>query len=270
MSAPRLNSYQRDSIDSEVDELFNNLLTRLLGYGFAGKSLFIGFTHGITIPGLYEAAVNEEGGYVEPEIIRGISSVTEDLINKYRADAKAITKRKIQGLLYDIDAGRLKPENFGIAVGGELVDIYSKIKQKINVVVASEMMHATTIGAKEGIDQINENLGIDDPVLCWIHPIDKNTCEGCYRIYYLSDRRTPRVWKESEVSAEYFKKGNTVPSWHLTHPNCRGALSTVLPGFGFDALGRVTYIADKYSEWDYQRGFKVRPTPGVDARRSSL
>jgi hypothetical protein len=268
MSAPRLNAYQRAMIDGEVDDLFDLLLTRLLGGSFTGKNLFIGYLRDFTLPGLYEAAVNEEGGRVDTEMVEGIASVAKDFLDKSRSQAKAVTKRKIQSLLHDIDQGRLKPENFATAIDGELADLFGKVKSEVQTIVASETMHVTTMGLKEGIDQINDSLDIEDPVICWVHPLDKDTCEECYRLYYLSDHKTPRVWKESEVSADYHKRGEDVPSWHLAHPNCRGALSTVLPGFGFNGNGQVTWIRDDHREYDYQRG--DRPTSGLGARRDRL
>ncbi len=270
MAAPRLNAQQRAAIDAEVDDLFDSLLTRLLGHGFTGKRLFIGFTHDFTLPGIFEAAVNEEGGRVDTELVSGIAAVAEDFINKHRAEAKASTKRRMQALLYDIDQGRLKPEDFASAAQGEMAELWSKVKSGVHAVVASETQHAQTIGVKEGIDQVNDGLGIEDPVVCFIPVKDNNLCKECRRIHLLPDGFTPRVFKSSEVSAEYHKRTDEVPSWHLMHPHCRCALATVLPGFGFDAQGRITWVHADHREWDYQRGYKERPTPGVDARRKKL
>jgi predicted RNA binding protein YcfA (HicA-like mRNA interferase family) len=270
MAAPRLNSYQRSLIDAEVDELFDELLTRLLGHSFTGKRMFIGFTHGYTLPGIFEAAVNEEGGRVDGELMQGIAAVAEDYINKHRSDAKAATKRRIQGLLHDIDQGRLKPEDFKSAVQGEMSELWGKVKSNVQTVVATETQHAQTMGVKEGIDQVNDGLGVEDPVVCFIPVKDVDLCKECRRVHLLPDGFTPRVFKSSEVSNEYHKPTDNVPSWLLMHPHCRCALATVLPGFGFDGQGRITWVHADHREWEYQRGFKARPTAGVEARRGKL
>ncbi len=270
MATPRLNAQQRALIDAEVDDLFDALLTRLLGHGFTGKRLFIGFTHDFTLPGIFEAAVNEEGGRVDAELVSGIAAVAEDFINKHRAQAKASTKRKFQALLHDIDQGRLKPEDFVTAAQGEMADLWATVKTGVHAVVASETQHAQTIGVKEGIDQVNDGLGISDPVVCFIPVKDNLLCKECRRVHLLPDGFTPRVFKSSEVSTDYHKRGEVVASWHLMHPHCRCALATVLPGFGFDGQGRITWVDTDHREWDYQRGYKERPTPGVEARRKKL
>lgn len=270
MATPRLNAHQRAGIDAEVDELFDLLLTRLLGGGFTGKKLFIGYLHDFTLPGIFEAAVNEEGGRVDTEMVQGIAAVAEDYINKSRSEAKAATKRRIQGLLHDIDQGTLKPEDFGTAVEGEMAELFGKVKTAVSAVVASETQHAQTIGVKEGIDQVNDGLGIEDPIVCFIPVKDVDLCKECRRIHLLPDGFTPRVFKSSEVSTEYHDRKTDAPSWHLMHPHCRCALATVLPGFGFDGQGRITWVDADHREYDYQRGFKERPTPGLEARRKKL
>lgn len=268
--APRLNAAQRAAIDGEVDELFDELLTRLLGGAFTGRRLFIGYTHDLTLPGIFEAAVSEEGGRLDTEMVSGIAAVAQDFIDKYRAEAKASTKRRAQQLLHDVDQGRLKPEDFKTALQGELAELWGKVKTNVHAVVATETQHAQTMGVKDGIDQVNEGLGVDDPVVCFITAKDTNVCKECQRVHVLPDGKTPRVFKSSEVSTEYHVRGELMASWHLLHPHCRCALTTVLPGFGFDARGLVTWIHADHREWDYQRGFKLKPTPGVDARRKKL
>lgn len=270
MAAPRLNAHQRAAIDAEVDDLFDLLLTRLLGGAFTGKKLFIGYAHDFTLPGIFEAAVSEEGGRIDTELVEGIAAVAEDYVNKSRAEAKASTKRRIQGLLHDIDQGRLKPEDFVASVGGEMAELFNRIKGNVHAVVATETQHAATMGTKLGIDQMNDGLGIDDPIVCFIPVKDNDLCKECKRVHLLPDKKTPRVFKSSEVSTEYHIRGEDRPSFHLMHPHCRCALATVLPGFGFDGQGRITWVHTDHREWDYQHGFKERPTPGVDARRKKL
>jgi predicted RNA binding protein YcfA (HicA-like mRNA interferase family) len=270
VSVPRLNAQQRAAIDAEVDDIFDTLLTRLLGGAFTGKKLFIGYTHDFTLPGIFSAAVSEEGGRVDTEIVEGIASVAEDFINKHRAQAKADTKRRLQGLLHDIDQGQLKPEDWNTAVEGELAELWGKVKNGVQSVVASETQHAQTIGVKEGIDQVNDGLGVEDPVVCFIPVKDTALCKECRRVHLLPDGFTPRVFRSSEVSTEYHIRGENVPSWHLMHPHCRCALATVLPGFGFDGQGRISWVHADHREYDYQHGFKERPTSGLEARRKKL
>lgn len=59
---------------------------------------------------------------------------------------------------------------------------------------------------------------------------------------------------------------NTVTCGGVVTGNCRCAIATILPGFGFDAGGRVTFIADGFLELEYQRQ-SSGALGGVDDRR---
>ena len=267
MSPPKLNANQRNGIDAAVDSVFDNLLARLLGGSFRNKNLFIRIVHDQTIPGLFENAVNEEGGQVDTDMLGNIIEVAQDYLQKYRSEAKAATKRKIQAVLHDVHTGRVKPEDFRNHVEGELVDLFGKVKAGVHAVVASETQLASTMGTKTAIDQISGALGIE-PIFCFVPVRDKAICEECVRIHLLPDGITPRVFKESEISHDYHVRGSDTPSFHELHPHGRCSLSSILPGFGFDASGRVAWIHPDHREWDYQHSGAVGL--GVDVRRSII
>jgi hypothetical protein len=97
---------------------------------------------------------------------------------------------------------------------------------------------------------------------------DKFLCDECKSIHLLEDGVTPRVFKESEISHDYHKRGETSPSFHNLHPHCRCSLSVTLDGFGFDGNGRVTWIDSAHREYDYQHSGAVES--GVEPRRKKL
>jgi hypothetical protein len=266
MAASKLSRGASAILDARVDSIFDRLLARLLGHAFSGKRLFVSIHPGeLTLPSLFEHATTQEGGYIDRDMLLGLVDVAKDYLDKGRAEAKAITKRRIQGLLTDVDHGRLAPENFRNAVESELIDTWDRVRSNVERVVDTESQHAVSIGTKSAIDQLNTNLGIEDPTVAWLPVKDASLCDECRETHLLSDGMTPRAWKSSEVSSEYHVRGEDRPSWHNMHPHCRCALVSIFPGFGFDGAGRVTYIREGWSEYDYQRG---GGSGGVDARRN--
>jgi hypothetical protein len=262
---PRLSPGAARVLDGRVDDIFDSLLTRLLGHGFTGRRLYIGFHQDFSLPGIYEAAVTGEGGRPDTDIVSGIASIARDYLDKHRAEAKAKTKHHVQALLRDLSDGRIDADEFQNHVESEMHTLWDSIRSSVERVVETENEHAKTIGIKEGIDQINASFGIDDPVVCFVPTGDDYVCDECRRLHLLPDGVTPRVWRSSEVESGYHKRGVDRPSWQLLHPHCRCALATVLKGFGFDKGGKVTFISNDHDELAYQRSYK-RPPRGEAPR----
>lgn len=264
---PRLSKGAIVEVQRRVDELFDRLLTRLLGGSFSGKTMFITTDPVMSIPGLFNAAVTQEGGTLDTDLLQNLSDVVKNLVDKQRSGAKATTVRRIQMLLEDVKAGRIEPEHFTNHVESELIDTWSRIHSDVERVVNTESQHAVTMGLKDGITQMNAVRGIEDAVVVFIPKNDNALCDECRKTHLCSDEFTPRCWLHSEVNTDYHQRGDGKPSWHLMHPHCRCSLATVLPGFGFDGSGRVTYIKDGFSERDYQQA-RESNLGGVDDRRS--
>jgi hypothetical protein len=99
---------------------------------------------------------------------------------------------------------------------------------------------------------MNASEAVEDPVVFWIIVRDQYCCDEC-RDIHMKDG-VPRVWKMSEVNSGYHKKGDDRPSVEGLHPHCRCQITTLLPGYGFNAAGFVTYKGNGWNEFDYQRG----------------
>ena len=266
---PRLSPAASRILDQRVDSIFDNLITRLLGHGFTGRNLYIATHQDLSLPGIFASSVTGEGGKLDSTLLTGIAELARDYLDKHRAQAKAQTKHVIQVLLEDLHHGRVEPDDFPNHVESTLFDVWNKVRSGVESVVETENEHAKTLGLRDGINQINENIGVDDPVVCFIPVNDDSLCDECRVIHYLPDGLTPRVFYSSEVDAGYHKRGSGKPSWNLLHPHCRCSLSTILPGFGFNDEGRVTWIGQGHDELSYQRSYK-RPPKGEENRLKKL
>ena len=250
---PKLSRGAAKIIDTKIEEIFEKLKHRALGPQFGGKSLYITFQRPLSLPGIYEQAATEEGGTVDREMVDRLIEITNDYLDHHKSVAKAQIKKKIGDFLQEVDDGKRSGDKFKTILEGELSDVWSKVTMGVKKVLETETQHAQVLGIKEGIDQINARLGVDDPVVFWVPVRDSATCLECLKIHLLPDGVTPRCWLTSEVESGYHVKGNDRPSWSLIHPHCRCGLGTLLPNFGFSAAGRVTFKGEDWDELKYQR-----------------
>lgn len=260
MALPRLTKAAAQTIDRAVDDAFDALKLRFLG-PTGDKRLVMGFLRERSLPGLFEDAVREEGGVPDLGLLDHLIAVTADYIEQHRSAAKANMKRRVQETLQNVKTGKLKPEDLRTTLDADLQQLWVSITAGVRKVVETESEHAKTLGVKDAIDQINARLGIEDPIICFIPVRDHLLCGECVRLHLFRDSAghyIPRVWKTSEVKSEFHKKGDPTPSFSKLHPHCRCELTTVLPGFGFNGSGLLTYITEGHDEWARQRGLEER------------
>jgi hypothetical protein len=82
-----------------------------------------------------------------------------------------------------------------------------------------------------------------------------HNCKYCWSLWTRGDDKvTPRVYKLSELSANPGNPKNPDPSVSPTHISCRDILTILMPGFGFDDAGKITYIGNGHDEYAKQRG----------------
>jgi hypothetical protein len=253
MASPRLSRGAAKIIDQKIDNLFDHIKAHALGHHSPGRRLFIEFKRPLSIPGMFEEAVTQEGGKVDLELVERLVGITSDLLDQHKATAKAAVKKRIQDFLQEVQDGQRERSEFRSQLEQELGDIWKRVTHSVDKVLSTEVQHAQTIGIKEGIDQINTMAGVKDPVVCFIPVKDDSLCDECRRLHLLEDGVTPRCWLTSEVKAGYHKKGDPQPSWSLLHPHCRCTLVTLLPGYGFNKAGQVQYRAAGWNELEHQR-----------------
>jgi hypothetical protein len=116
-----------------------------------------------------------------------------------------------------------------------LDDVMKEMATHVEAIVDTEASNARNVSLMDGIVRINAARGIDDPVVYFVVVRDNVTCDECIKLHLLKDKRTPRVWKLSEVGQGYHKRGDDHPKIGGLHPHCRCTMVTLLPGFGFKA-----------------------------------
>ena len=259
MAVPRLSQKAVADIKAHVAKVFAQLKARTLGQKYpAGKFLVAGSRPELSLQGIFYAAQTAEGVKPREEVVQPLLDVANSYLEAAEARAQAGIVHEVQAFLHDASQQGVKTDAATV-LGGKMADIFGKAAKDVRRILESQGTITRNTGAVDGISRIAAAVGIEDPVMVQLHPLDEYTCEECLRICYMPDRVTPRAWRMSELKAGYHVKGEDVPSLAGQHPHCRGHWTQVLPGYGFNDRGRITYQEPGYDIISEQRGTPEEP-----------
>jgi hypothetical protein len=245
------------TIHRAVETVFNRIKSRVLGpdYLSSREAKTIGFGHReyFSLPGLYQRAAAEEGTTANDTALDGFARITEAYLDAERERAKARVTGAVDSWLRNTYSKKVKT-NLETVLEGELARVWGQVTSEVNKIVDSQATTASNLGTLEGIVKVNAASGISDPTMFFIIVRDGHVCDECTRIHLLPNGVTPRAWKLSEISAGHHKRGEDSPSMCGLHPSCRCRPATLLPGYGFNGAGKITYISPGWDEYAAQRG----------------
>ncbi len=250
------------AVNAAVDRVFDRIKGRVIGPDFirarGDKQIFIGHKPALSLPGIYRQAAAEEGSRADETMVHGLSKVAESYIDAQREATKARVLRSVNAWLADN-----KKADVQTVLGGELADVWGKVMSDVTKIIDTESTAARNLGTLEGITKVSAAHDIADPTVYWVTVRDTEMCEECKRLHLIDiDGHTiPRVWKLSEVSSGYHKRGDEHPCTSGLHPHCRCTIGNLMPGYGFDDTGNVKFIKLGWDEYARQRG----STPDEDS-----
>jgi hypothetical protein len=236
---------------SAVDQLFERLKARYFGpdprkrYALGGKKLT--FNHKLTAPTLYEAVGRETNTKSNHDTLAPVLKVAEAYIDAVKEKTKARALNEVTTFVNE------NPKtDYKTALGGKLSEIYGEAHHDIKRIVETETQLIHNVGVLEAAGKVFALKNLKEPIVFWVCVHDSSLCKECARLHLLPDGITPRVWLQSEVGAGYHKRGDPNPKMIL-HPNDRCVMSFLLPGFGFDGSGKITYVGPEHNEFAKQR-----------------
>jgi hypothetical protein len=239
-------------IHRSVEALFDYIKAMVLGPGYvrsrSDKNIFIEHRPEFSIPGLYRQAAAEEGTRPTETHLNAMVQIAASYLDAERERTKAQVTKAVTTWLADPKA----KTDVHTALGGELSDVFAKMTSSVERIVDTESTTARNMGTLEGISKIAGAANEDDPTVFFITVRDNSLCEECRRLHLIGEK--PRVWKLSEISNGYHKRGDSTPSIGGLHPHCRCTLTYLSKGYGFDAGGRIKYIEPGHDEYAAQRG----------------
>ena len=246
---PTLSKGATKEIGHYVDRIFDQVKARMLGPDFASERNAV-FYHkeSYSIPGIYRAAAINEAVKPNEAVLLSLAKVAESYLNAQQE----VTKARV---LHSVNVWLATPSEKSIeeVLGKELDDMWRKVTAEVTKIAQSEAITARNMGTLEGIVKTNALLNVEDPIVAFIGPLDEHTCEECRRVLYVDGGPVPKVFKLSEVSHAYHKRGTDTPSISGMHPNCRHSIVTMMPGYGFDEAGRIKFKGREHRELEHQR-----------------
>jgi hypothetical protein len=128
-----------------------------------------------------------------------------------------------------------------------------KAGSHLNTILEAETSKYKNLGTVMDISRVAASANEKDPSVFFVMVRDNVTCSECIRLHCMPDGITPRVWKLSELSASYGKRGDTAPSMINRHPHCRCQITYLSEGFGFNKHGKVTYHREGFDAYQVQQ-----------------
>ncbi len=249
-----ISSSGKESITLAVEKMFDTLAYKLLGNipKLRNKSPYFGSSSPFSLAHIFIQAIgSREPNHFEKDALRGILASSYGYI-------EGLKNRTSSGVAESVDAlvkeAKIKGEYVNSAQVAEIVSAQMvKAKSDLKLIAEAETTKTRNMGHLMDIAGKAEKQGVDDPTCFYIVVRDGLLCNECKRLHMLDDGVTPRVWKMSELSMGWHKRGEDRPSACGEHPNCRCTLSQLSPGWGFKS-GYVSFISLDHDEYAEQRG----------------
>ena len=131
---------------------------------------------------------------------------------------------------------------------------FKTAENQLKLIVNAESTGVRNSSTAIQIKRKAKDHGVEDPDVYYDVVYDDRTAEKPEKnLHLVEGTQIPRVWKLSQLSGDYWRKGMEVPSIHGGHPNCRCILMYLPKGYGFDKKGRIKYISKTHDEYEYQK-----------------
>lgn len=241
------------AIHDVLDRLFDRLKVRVLGNTWVDKRIKMDVIPELTLSGLFRQASIEERNKPDEDLEQSLLRTADGYLEAQRIAMKTRTVHAVESFLREAEHKGVDTD-VETVLGGELGSITRNVTEGVKKIIDTEATHVRNTGTLDGLLKVNAGVGIEDPTVFFIVVRDEDLCEECRRLHLLDDGVTPRVWKLSQIGHGYHKRGEDNPKLGGLHPHCRCSLGTVLPSFGFNDSGMITYIGPNHDEFKKQNG----------------
>lgn len=254
-----ISSSGKEAIEIAISKMFDSLAYKLLGNipKLRNKSPFFGSSPKMSLAHIFiEALGGKEPNHFEKDALRSILNSSYGYIESLKHKTSSNVVEAVDALVKEAKTGR------GYVSSGEVANTIAvemeKARSHMKLIAEAETTKSRNMGHTMEIAGNAKNQGIEDPTVFFIIVRDNVTCSECLRLHMMPDGVIPRVWKLSELSMGWHKRGEDHPSACSLHPGCRCSLSQLSPGWGFKN-GFVSFISLDYDEYAVQRGLVNNP-----------
>lgn len=242
------------AIEKLIKAKFNAISLKILGFiPQIGKEKNVVFTTSRSnlISLFLQALGSRDPNKLEEETLKVLLRIASGYIDGLR-------DRTSSRIINDVDtyvrSASMKQNSVSMSKINEIVNgEMDKAQKHLKLIANAESNKALNTGTALQISKMAEEKGEEDPTVFFVVTIDDVTGPEEFVLHLLPDRKTPRVWKLSEIESGYHKVGDKEPKFAGLHPNCRCKLTYLAPGWGFKD-GKVAFIGLEHDEYESQRG----------------
>lgn len=209
----------------------------------------------LSVVSLYEAAVRAGGGIPRLTRLAHLRRVASGYLEAQKEAAVAAVSRVVGGVVgaADLTSRVVLPDQVRKDLIVGLDTVLQRLRPAVERIVSTEAVAARNFGDLEIVQRQGQQAGVADPATFFVVVRDGQLCGECRRVHLMPDGITPRVWRQSEISGSYHRRGEDRPSAFGMHPNCRCRPRALLPNYGFDERGMLTYVGPGHDELARQR-----------------
>lgn len=249
-----LPSSAKKLVNTTVENLFDRMALHLLGDipELRNKKVaFFSTSPNLGLANLFVQVLNRNPNQLESDALKGLLTTAHSYIEALKNKTKATIETEIDGYMKDQNnKGQSVSE---LEVQKRIIDGLVKAKSHIKTISETEATKTRNVAKTMQITRMAADMNVSDPSVYFAVVRDAKACERCVEMHLMPDRVTPRVWKLMDVTSQYAKKTDEVPSICGQHPNCRCTMVFLAPTYGFKN-GKVDYIGQGHDEYLKQRG----------------
>lgn len=200
---------------------------------------------------MFNRYMDKAGAQLETDISGQLEAAIRPFIDNASRNLPDDEAKHVYGLLRDKDIHKKY-------LGNILKDKVENWQHRWKMIVNTELSRASNYGAVDAILHNNRAKPPEEIRVYKVGPHDGDTCEYCYKFWFMPDRVTPRVYLLSELIANGTNHGRKQKDWmptiDITHPHERHILVQLGLGSGFDKSGNVKFISKDHDEHKNQQG----------------
>jgi hypothetical protein len=246
----RLTVEQKKAIKNLVDNLFEQYKARLQGRFYTGKKLYFStlseeeMMH--TLEGAYMVGLKNNFANAKPSkrVIKDLIEIAENYLEAHKL-------RTQNQIMVAVKQASSRAESAELV--GKVID---KATAHLDTISATEIKTMQSYGEAASVEQLGAHIGIADPTIIKLGPLDVKTCQNCIELWHQPQNpKQPKPWKLSELREGYMTdRKNPYPTRGPTHCRCRHTITMVMPGYGFNAQGIPEFIGSNYDYYKDKRG----------------
>jgi len=250
-----ISSGGKEALGKVVEEMFDTIALQLIGdvpQLQNKKRLIISSEPNLGLAHLFvQAMKNRAPNAVERDALKSLLASSYGYIESLKNKTKSHVAERLDGLAREASLQKRKIDRNDVqsVIDEEL----GRAKSSLEAIAEYESTKLRNLGTMMEITNVSGSIGDIDPTVFFVVVRDNVTCKECIRLHLMPDQVTPRLWKLSELTQAYHKRGNDAPSAFGLHPHCRCTLTYLTRGFGFDKTGKLKYQEEDYDAYSMQR-----------------